>query len=348
MKRILLICAAAVIVLSYTGCSEQNKNPADISNPAAQSESTSEVTSLPTEPTVEVTSMPPVTTPEVTIQPTCVEHDCTTPATTEPEVTSANQSEAVTTTEVTTEATTSAATESTTSVITEATTQSESTPQPEESGEEPIDPTYIYQDEDDFFYVVNKTYLLPEDYEIQTDYVQGSYEMEKTAAKHMREMIAAAKEDGINLKVLSAYRTVKYQKRLFERNVKSRMEDYGMSYEEAYYDTSINIAPPGGSEHNAGLAADIITENDWDTYTGFEDTEEFAWLQIHAPEHGFILRYLKGKEDITGYIYEPWHYRYVGVKYAQDVMDSGLCLEEYFEKYVWVDGAEPSFPWDIN
>ena len=226
------------------------------------------------------------------------------------------------------------------------TNEVESEPQPEESGEEPIDKDYIYQDEDDFFYVVNKTYLLPEDYEIQTDYVQGSYEMEKTAAKHMREMIAAAKEDGINLKVLSAYRTVNYQKKLFERNVKSRMEDYGMSYEEAYYDTSINIAPPGGSEHNAGLAADIITENDWDTYTGFEDTDEFAWLQIHAPEHGFILRYLKGKEDITGYIYEPWHYRYVGVKYAQDIMDSGLCLEEYFEKYVWVDGVEPSFPFD--
>ncbi len=219
-------------------------------------------------------------------------------------------------------------------------------PAPEESGEEPIDKDYIYQDEDDFFYVVNKTYRLPEDYEIQTEIVQGEREMEKTAARHMREMIAAAKEDGINLKVLSAYRSIKYQKNLFERNVKSRMEDDGMSYNEAYYDTAKNIAPPGGSEHNAGLAADIVTENDWDTYTGFEDTEEFAWLIAHAPEYGYILRYPKGKEDITDYIYEPWHYRYVGVKYARDVMDSGLCLEEYFEKYVWINGVEPSFPFD--
>lgn len=335
MKRILLICAAAVVVLSCAGCAEHNNNnPADISNPVTQSNAATEVTTV------------------TTTQSTCVEHDCTTPATTEPEVTSADQSEAVITTQ--SEAQTEAVTQvkivgqteeqTTTEPTVQSTTDSSS--QPEESGEEPIDEDYIYQDEDDFFYVVNKTYLLPEDYEIETDYVQGSYEMEKTAAKHMCEMIAAAKEDGINLKVLSAYRTVNYQKKLFERNVKSRMEDYGMTYDEAYYDTSINIAPPGGSEHNAGLAADIITEDDWDTYTGFEDTEEFAWLQVHAPEHGFILRYLKGKEDITGYIYEPWHYRYVGVKYARDIMDSGLCLEEYFEKYVWIDGVEPSFPWD--
>ena len=334
MKRILLICAAAVVVLSCAGCAEHNNNPADISNPVTQSNAATEVTTV------------------TTTQSTCVEHDCTTPATTEPEVTSADQSEAVTTTQ--SEAQTEAVTQvkivgqteeqTTTEPTVQSTTDSSS--QPEESGEEPIDEDYIYQDEDDFFYVVNKTYLLPEDYEIETDYVQGSYEMEKTAAKHMCEMIAAAKEDGINLKVLSAYRTVNYQKKLFERNVKSRMEDYGMTYDEAYYDTSINIAPPGGSEHNAGLAADIITEDDWDTYTGFEDTEEFAWLQVHAPEHGFILRYLKGKEDITGYIYEPWHYRYVGVKYARDIMDGGLCLEEYFEKYVWIDGVEPSFPWD--
>ena len=288
MKRILLICAAAVTVLSCAGCAEQN-NPADISTP--------------TEPLATQNG-------DVT-QPTCVEHDCTTPAQTEAAVsTNEDTAPVVTTAEDTAEAATQSALE------TEAQTETVT------------------------------TIKVPEQTEAQTDYVQGSYEMEKTAAKHMREMIAAAKEDGINLKVLSAYRTVNYQKKLFERNVKSRMEDYGMSYEEAYYDTSINIAPPGGSEHNAGLAADIITENDWDTYTGFEDTDEFAWLQIHAPEHGFILRYLKGKEDITGYIYEPWHYRYVGVKYAQDIMDSGLCLEEYFEKYVWVDGVEPSFPFD--
>lgn len=217
-------------------------------------------------------------------------------------------------------------------------TVSEETDSNESEGDS-IDSDYRFNTDDDFFFIVNKEIFLPDDYYIETDYVQGSYEMEKTAAKHCREMIEAAEKDGIKLKVLSAYRTVSYQKRLFERNVKSRMEDYGMSYEEAYYDTSINIAPPGGSEHNAGLAADIIREEDWDTYEAFEDTEEFEWLTEHAHEYGFILRYLKGKEDITGYIYEPWHFRYVGVKYAEDVKNSGLCLEEYFEQYVWSDGG---------
>ncbi|MCD8108420.1 MAG: D-alanyl-D-alanine carboxypeptidase family protein [Oscillospiraceae bacterium] len=191
------------------------------------------------------------------------------------------------------------------------------------------DDEYYFQTEEDYLILVNKTNLLPDDYKIETDTVQGSYEMEKTAAYYCKLMIEAAAADGINLKVLSAYRTVAYQQKLFDRNVESRMEDDGMTYEEAYADTAQNIAPAGGSEHNAGLVVDIITENDWDTYTDFDQTEEFAWLQEHAAEYGFILRYPEGKEDITGFVYEPWHYRYVGVKYAADIQASGLCLEEY-------------------
>lgn len=201
---------------------------------------------------------------------------------------------------------------------------------PEIEKEEVVLPeNYYFASDDDYLFVVNKDVFLPEDYQIETSFVQGSYELEAVAALHCREMIEAAKEDGIDLKVLSAYRTVEYQKNLFDRNVKSRMEDDGMSYEEAYADVSINIAPPGGSEHNAGLAVDIIDEDHWDTYEGFEDTKEFGWLIKHCTEYGFILRYPKGKEDITGYIYEPWHYRYVGLSNADDVMKSGLCLEEY-------------------
>ncbi|MCD8006145.1 MAG: D-alanyl-D-alanine carboxypeptidase family protein [Oscillospiraceae bacterium] len=199
------------------------------------------------------------------------------------------------------------------------------------------DDEYYFQTDEDYLILVNKTHLLPDDYKIETDYVQGSYEMEKTAAYYCKLMIEAAAADGINLKVLSAYRTVAYQQKLFDRNVQSRMDDDGMTYEEAYADTAVNIAPAGGSEHNAGLAVDIITENDWDTYTAFEDTEEFAWLQEHAAEYGFIMRYASGKEDITGFIYEPWHYRYVGVKYAADIQASGLCLEEYLESIGYTD-----------
>lgn len=191
-----------------------------------------------------------------------------------------------------------------------------------------IPENYAFQSDDDYFFVVNKTNFLPDDYSIETDYVQGSYELEIAAAYYCKMMIKDAQKEGIELKVLSAYRTVEYQKNLFERNVKYRMED-GMSYEEAYYDVSINIAPPGGSEHNAGLAVDIIDKNHWDTYEEFENTPEFKWLIENCTKYGFILRYPKGKEDITGYIYEPWHYRYVGIKYAESVMASSLCLEEY-------------------
>lgn len=202
--------------------------------------------------------------------------------------------------------------------------------QPEISEEElTIPENYRFTSPQDYFFIVNKELRLPEDYAIETDFVQGSYEMEIVAAKHCRDMIAAAKEDGIDLKVLSAYRTVAYQQKLFDRNVKSRMENDGMSYDDAVADVTVNIAPAGGSEHNAGLAVDIIDQNHWDTYTAFENTEEFKWLMAHCHEYGFILRYLKGKEDITGYIYEPWHYRYVGTEFAKKVMDSGLCLEEY-------------------
>ena len=190
--------------------------------------------------------------------------------------------------------------------------------------------------ESEYFYLVNKQNPLPEDFEIETEIVEGKYELEPTAAYWCKKMIEAAKEDGIELKIISAYRTVKYQKRLFERNVESRMEKYGWSYEKAYADTSVNIAPPGASEHNAGLAVDIVTKDDWDTYEAFDQTEEFRWLQENAADFGFILRYLKGKEEITGYIYEPWHYRYVGTEYSYAVRDSGLCLEEFFEQFVYV------------
>lgn len=203
---------------------------------------------------------------------------------------------------------------------------------PETSEEELVIPeNYRFASADDYFFIVNKNQHLPDDYSIETNFVQGSYELEIVAAKHCRDMLAAAKKDGIDLKILSAYRTIAYQQKLFDRNVKSRMEDDGMSYEEAVADVTINIAPPGGSEHNAGLAVDIIEADHWDTYTEFENTEEFRWLMENCHKYGFILRYLKGKEDITGYIYEPWHFRYVGTKYAKKVMDSGLCLEEYFE-----------------
>lgn len=285
----------------------------------------------------------PVIEPEVTIT-TAEPADRQSQTATTTEATETEVSETRDQTAETTAEESISSVEETTSVeetaeVTDETTEEATAEEAVENTEAESDISDIEFIENEHFFLVNHEYPLPDDYEVETDYVQGSYELEVTAAKYCRDMIEAAKEDGIELKVLSAYRTVSYQKKLFERNIKSRMEKYGWSYDEAYADVLINIALPGTSEHNAGLAVDIVTEDDWDTYEAFDQTEEYRWLQENAADYGFILRYLKDKTDITGYIYEPWHYRYVGVEYAAIIRDSGLCLEEFFEEYVWADDS---------
>lgn len=191
-------------------------------------------------------------------------------------------------------------------------------------------------------FLVNKYNPLPEGFDsmIETELVYDGDKkgyIDARAAKYAKDMFAAAKEDGIDLMVISSYRTYDYQKQNFERSVDQRMEK-GMSYDDAYADAAREVAMPGESEHNAGLAMDIMSAE----YTsmddaGFEDTEAFAWLDKHAVEYGFILRYPKNKESVTDIIYEPWHYRFVGLYYAKEIKESGLCLEEYFAEKGWTD-----------
>ena len=92
------------------------------------------------------------------------------------------------------------------------------------------------------------------------------------------------------------------------------------------------VARPGCSEHNTGLAVDVECADFADLDEGFRDTFAYEWLMEHCAEYGFILRFPQDKEDITGVIYEPWHYRYVGVEAATEIMSRGLCLEEYLEE----------------
>ena len=179
-----------------------------------------------------------------------------------------------------------------------------------------------------FLWLVSKGNPMPEGYEPVLETVSGDKQMEKTAAYMMRQMLEAAAEDGIDLKVLSAYRSPEYQENLFQRNIERRMAN-GMTYDEAYADTAANVAKAGESEHNLGLAADLVTHTDYDVYEGFENTPQFEWLKNNAADYGFILRYPKGKTDITGYVYEPWHYRYVGPCSAKKIKNLDLTLEEY-------------------
>ncbi len=175
--------------------------------------------------------------------------------------------------------------------------------------------------------LVNRNYILPEDYVPDLDYaVTGdtdSKNLDARVAPHYNEMYLAAKKDGITLTTISGYRSWDLQKSNFERKINKYL-DMGYSKVDATKEAATIILPPGTSEHNAGLAMDICSLEQ-----SFENTEEFEWLMENAENYGFILRYPKDKQDITEIIYEPWHWRYVGVENAKKINASGLCLEEY-------------------
>ena len=184
--------------------------------------------------------------------------------------------------------------------------------------------------------LVNAANPLPEDFSVKTVNIEG-YEnrpFDARAATALEEMLADAEAAGNKLYLVSGYRSIARQKALFERKVASFVEE-GLPREQAEKNAAQWVARPGTSEHNLGLAADIVSE-DWysnhsDLTADFEQTPQFAWLKAHCAEYGFILRYPQGKESITGVTYEPWHYRYVGREAAQIIMQRGITLEEYKE-----------------
>ena len=178
--------------------------------------------------------------------------------------------------------------------------------------------------------LVNKQHTIPEDYEFTLGTIKGSMRCDERIIEPLTQMFAAAKEDGVNLIVCSPYRDMARQEYLFDRKMKSFIRS-GMSYVDAYKTASITVTVPGASEHQIGLAVDIIS----DTYSaldiGFADTSAGQWLAKHSCEYGFILRYPLGKEEITGIQYEPWHFRYVGVDAAKIITEDGITLEEFVE-----------------
>lgn len=186
-------------------------------------------------------------------------------------------------------------------------------------------PAIITIDENDWHLtLVNSSYRIPEDYQPDLVYVCGSSErLDKKVATHYERMYTAAQKEGINLAPCSGYRSYELQERNYNRKVEF-FESQGYPTEEAKVKAATIIMPPGSSEHNLGYAMDIVCVEEW-----FEGTPEFQWLQENAADYGFILRYPKDKQDITKVIYEPWHWRYVGVELAKELKSSGLVLEEY-------------------
>ena len=177
--------------------------------------------------------------------------------------------------------------------------------------------------------LVNSWNALPADYgyeEHLTNEFGNSLLFDARAATALREMLNAGSAYG--LRAASLFRPYELQVTLFNRKVNTYL-GRGYSQAEAEAKAATVVARPGTSEHHLGLAADILSTGIYSLEQSFENTDAFRWLKAHCAEYGFILRYPKDKEDITGVIYEPWHYRYVGVEAATVIMSRGISLEEY-------------------
>lgn len=179
----------------------------------------------------------------------------------------------------------------------------------------------------DILILVNKLHPLPENFQVRLAEAENGKLLEYSAAGAYKAMKNSAAAEGVFFKLLSGYRSVGYQKKLWEENVR-RLELSGMSHRQAQKLTGESIAPPGVSEHHTGLAADIVRPEDTDAELSFHGTKQFLWLRENSHRFGFILRYPQDRSSLTGYSYEPWHYRFVG-KAAEKIKNSGKTLEEY-------------------
>lgn len=178
--------------------------------------------------------------------------------------------------------------------------------------------------------LVNKDYSLPADFEPNDLTVPNvpfpfaeddpKKQLRQEAAEALEELFAASEKDGLSLYAQSGYRSYERQEAIFASNVEKHGESHANTYS----------AKAGESEHQSGLVMDVTAQEvGFDLITDFGETEEGKWIKDHAHEYGFIIRYPKGKEEITKYQYEPWHLRYVGEKAATEITNDGLTLEEY-------------------
>lgn len=180
--------------------------------------------------------------------------------------------------------------------------------------------------------LVNKDHPMEEDYDLELTELEEGYSVDSRIADAAKEMLADAKAAGMKIVICSAYRSVTRQEQIFNDSVKDRLNQ-GMNYWDAFEDTRLSVAEPGTSEHAMGLALDLVSNQYTELDERQETTKEAQWLTANCHKYGFILRYPPSKTDITGIIYEPWHYRYVGVEDATKIMELGITLEEYLEEY---------------
>lgn len=189
---------------------------------------------------------------------------------------------------------------------------------------------YEFDENDWRLILVNKQHSIPDGYEFPLGTITGSMRCDERILEDLLAMMQAAKADGVDLVICSPYRDFNRQTYLFNRRVNLYIAA-GMSYMDAYKTVALTTTAPNASEHQIGLAIDFYSSTYMQLDEGFEKTEAGKWLAEHSCEYGFILRYPRGKEYITGIDYEPWHFRYVGVEAATVITNQGITLEEFWE-----------------
>ncbi|WP_295737324.1 M15 family metallopeptidase [uncultured Oscillibacter sp.] len=176
--------------------------------------------------------------------------------------------------------------------------------------------------------LVNPWNEMPEDYEVTLKALPDGQKVDERAYDDLNAMLEACRDAGLRPKICSSYRTQAKQTYLYNNKI-TRLRNAGYSKAAALEEAGRWVARPGTSEHQLGLALDIVSSSYQALTKKQEKTAEQKWLMEHCWEYGFILRYPSDKSEITGIGYEPWHYRYVGREVALDVRESGLCFEEY-------------------
>ncbi|MBR3973480.1 MAG: D-alanyl-D-alanine carboxypeptidase family protein [Oscillospiraceae bacterium] len=178
--------------------------------------------------------------------------------------------------------------------------------------------------------LVNPWNALPEDYTVELTDISSKHEIASIAVADYKDMMKACRAAGMDPVVCSSYRTWEYQEELHQDRIR-RFLKKGYSEEDAAVKAATIVAVPGTSEHQLGLALDIIDNDNWALDESQAKMPAQKWLMEHSWKYGWILRYPDDKSEVTGIIYEPWHYRYVGREVASHIHATGLCLEEYLD-----------------
>ncbi|MBE6939979.1 MAG: D-alanyl-D-alanine carboxypeptidase family protein [Ruminococcaceae bacterium] len=179
--------------------------------------------------------------------------------------------------------------------------------------------------------LVNTWHSVPPDFTVELTRINYSHSVDSRIYPYLQQMLDAMRAEGLSPLICSSYRTQETQQRLYDNRV-DRFIWQGYSPAEARQRAEQWVALPGTSEHQTGLAVDIVSMEYQDLDREQENTAEQKWLMENSYKYGFILRYPTGKSALTGIKYEPWHYRYVGQEVAREIYARGICLEEYLGK----------------